>query len=643
MDARGRTAVARVPTTRLRGSVKARGRPGAKVPPAKVARAKVPPASTTKPVVVLAGTPPPDPSFLRDSYAATAFAETLDRSLNAAIARYTGGLSPMAQVAAYWDWASHLAFSPGKQLRLSEKAAKKSLRLVNYAMRRAFKLDGTEPCIEPLPQDHRFDDPAWRLPPFDVIYQSFLLAQQWWFNATTGVRGVTRQHERVVAFGARQWLDMVSPANYPPTNPEVLARTLRSGGANLVRGVGNFIEDWDRGIGGKRPVGVENFVVGRNVAVTPGKVVFRNRLIELIQYAPATAAVRPEPVLIVPAWIEKYYILDLSPANSLVKYLTGEGYTVFMISWRNPGPEDRDTTFDDYRKLGAMAALDAVTTIVPGQRVHACGYCIGGTLLAITAATMARDGDDRLATMTYLAAQTDFTEAGELMLFIDESQLSFLEDVMWEQGFLDSRQMAGAFQLLRSSDLVWSRVMREYLMGERAPMTDLMAWNADPTRMPFRMHAEYLRKLFLQNDLAEGRFTVEGRPIALKDMNRPLFAVGTERDHVAPWPSVYKFHLLTDVEVTFVLTSGGHNAGIVSEPGHPGRRYRVATKSSDATYVDPGVWVAETPVHAGSWWPEWSRWLGAHSGAPGPLPSTGAPKSGYAPLGDAPGTYVREG
>jgi len=582
----------------------------------------------------------PDPSFLRDSYASTAFAETIDRSLNAAVARYSTGLSPMALVAAYWDWASHLAFAPGKRLQLSEKAAKKSLRLGNYVMRHALHLDGAEPCIEPLPQDRRFINDAWRKPPYDMIYQAFLLSQQWWHNATTGVRGVTRKHEKMVAFGARQFLDMVSPANYIHTNPEVLDRTLREGGRNLVRGAFNYVEDWDRAIGGKRPAGVANFEVGRDVAITPGSVVFRNRLIELIQYAPATTTVRPEPILIVPAWIEKYYILDLSPANSLVKYLTEQGHTVFMISWRNPGPDDRGLTMEDYRQLGVMAAIDAVEAIVPGRGIHAAGYCIGGTMLAIAAAAMARDGDRRLASTSFFAAQTDFTEAGELMLFIDESQLAFLEDVMWEQGFLDSRQMAGAFQLLRSNDLVWSRGMRTYLLGEREPMTDLMAWNVDATRMPFRMHAEYLRSLFLDNDLAEGRFKAGGRPVALKDLGTPLFAVGTERDHVAPWQSVYKFHLLTDTEVTFLLTSGGHNAGIVSEPGHPGRHYRVSTRKSDHAYVDPAVWLADTPARAGSWWPEWTAWLAQRSGAPVPPPPMGNAGAGYPPVGAAPGTYV---
>jgi polyhydroxyalkanoate synthase len=293
---------------------------------------------------------------------------------------------------------------------------------------------------------------------------------------------------------------------------------------------------------------------------------------------------------------------------------------------------------EDYRQLGVMAALDTVSGIVPKQKVHAVGYCIGGTMLAIAAATMARDGDLRLATTSFFAAQTDFTEAGELMLFIDESQLAFLEDVMWEQGFLESRQMAGAFQLLRSNDLVWSRAMRNYLLGEREPMTDLMAWNADATRMPFRMHAEYLRRLFLQNDLAEGRFPAGGRRVALKDISVPLFAVGTERDHVAPWHSVYKFHLLTDTEVTFLLTSGGHNAGIVSEPGHAGRRYRVSTKAADHSYVDPDVWMHDTPIREGSWWPEWAAWLARHSGSKVEPPAMGG---GVLPfLGDAPGAYV---
>jgi polyhydroxyalkanoate synthase len=582
------------------------------------------------------------PAFLRDSYAATAFAEVLDRSLHASMARFTAGVSPMTLIGAYADWAAHLSYSPGKQLQLAEKAVRKWLRLVTYVNHRGLAVDGCEACIEPLPQDKRFAGEAWRKFPYDLVYQSFLLTQQWWHNATTGIHGVNAQNEKIVAFGTRQWLDVFSPSNHLLRNPEVVERTAREMGMNLVRGAQNFVEDWERSAAGRKPVGTEAFRVGHDVAVTPGKVVYRNRLIELIQYAPATADVRPEPVLIVPAWIMKYYILDLSPHNSLVKYLTEQGYTVFMISWKNPGPGDRDLSMEDYRTLGVMAALDAVSAIVPGRTAHAVGYCIGGTLLAIAAAAMARDGDDRLKSATFFAAQTDFTEAGELKLFINESQLAFLEDVMWEQGFLDSRQMAGTFQMLRSNDLIWSRMVRTYLMGEREAMTDLNAWNADATRVPYRQHAEYLRRLFLDNDLAEGRYPADGRPVALSDIRVPIFSVGTESDHVAPWRSVYKCNLLTDTEVTFLLTSGGHNAGIVSEPGHAHRHYRIATKSADDHYVDPEVWLTTTPVSEGSWWPEWVAWLDARSGARGTRPRMGAGAGAYASLSDAPGNYVLE-
>ena len=537
---------------------------------------------------------------------------------------------------------THLASSPGKQSQLAEKAFRKAVRISTHLTKHLgpHPALAPTPCIEPLPQDRRFADEAWQTWPFSFIYQSFLLQQQWWHNATTGVRGVTAQHERVVEFASRQFLDMFSPANFIATNPVVLQKTVNEGGMNLVRGYQNFIEDLERTVSGAKPVGSEKFTVGDNVASTPGKVVYRNRLIELIQYSPVTGTVKPEPVLIVPAWIMKYYILDLSAHNSLVRYLTSQGFTVFMISWKNPGPEDRELGMEEYRNLGILDALDAVSAIVPGTQVHAMGYCLGGTLLAITAAAMARDGDERLKTITMLAAQTDFTEAGELMLFINESQLSFLEDTMWEQGYLDTRQMAGAFQLLRSNDLIWSRMVHDYLMGEREPMIDLMAWNADATRMPYKMHSEYLRRLFLDNDLAEGRFNAGGRPVALTDIRVPVLAVGTQRDHVAPWRSVFKINLVTDAAVTFLLTSGGHNAGIVSEPGHGGRTYQIATRLADQHYVDPDKWINSVPTLKGSWWPELAAWLADHSGASVAPPPMGNAAQGYAPLADAPGSYV---
>ena len=567
--------------------------------------------------------------------------EAMDRSLHAAVGRLTHGISPIVLSRAYVDWLVHLGLSPGKQAQLIDKAARKSLRFAIFAARAVADPD-TPPCIKPLPQDHRFGHPAWRQPPFNLIEQSFLLTQQWWYNATTGLRGMPSQEQGVLEFAGRQLLDLFAPSNFVLTNPEVLRTTLEHGGANLVQGALNFAEDCERVLSGKKPIGADKYAVGEAVAITPGKVVYRNALIELIQYAPSTDEVSAEPILIVPAWIMKYYVLDLSAHNSLVHYLVEQGHTVFMVSWKNPRAEDRDLGLADYRRLGVMAALDAIGAIVPERRVHAVGYCIGGTLLAIAASAMARDGDDRLASATLLAAQTDFTEPGEIMLLLDETEIAFLEDMMWDQGYLASYQMSGAFQLLRSNDLIWSRIVHEYLLGRRQEMNDLMAWNADATRLPYRMHSEYLRRLFLNNDLAQGRYEVGGRPVTISDIRIPIFAVGTLKDHVAPWISVYKIHLLTDIDVTFVLTSGGHNAGIVSEPDHAGRSYQIATKRESDLYVDPETWRAATPTREGSWWPEWVSWLQRYSEGKAQPPAMGAPAGGYPILEDAPGLYVLE-
>lgn len=562
----------------------------------------------------------------------------LDRQLHAALARATASLSPASTALAFLDWSAHLMSSPGRQVELLELALTHAEEFARYVRESA--AGGARCCVEPPESDRRFAAPEWRQWPFAPMHQAFLLTERWWAAATSGLDGVSDHHAKVVAFAARQWLDLFSPGNFPATNPQVLEHAWHEGGANFVRGACNWIDDVRRLLRGAGPRGSEDFVVGRDVAVTPGKVVLRNRLMELIQYSPTTGEVRPEPVLIVPAWIMKYYILDLSPHDSLIRHLVDEGHTVFCLSWKNPGAAERDLDMQDYLDLGLRAAIDAVRTIVPDRRIHAAGYCLGGTLLAIGAAAMARDGDDRLASLTLFAAQVDFTEPGELALFIDESQVAYLEAAMADKGYLTARQMAGAFQMLRSYDLLWSRLVGDYLMGDSAPASDLMAWNADATRMPARMHAQYLRRLFLDNDLAEGRYPADGRPVALSDIRLPVFCVGTTTDHVAPWRSVYKLHHETVTEITFVLTTGGHNAGIVSEPGHPQRSYRILTRAADAPYEAPEEWLEHAPKKDGSWWPQWFAWLDARSGAPVPPPAMGA--RGCAVVDDAPGRYVLE-
>ena len=562
----------------------------------------------------------------------------LDHLLHASVARLTGNLSPASLGLARHDWLEHLMFSPDKMLALHKSLLKKTAALSWYGLQAAAGKE-LEPIILPSLGDQRFKSEGWQRWPFNALYQGFLLYEDWWKEATTNVRGVAPHHLDVVSFTARQWLDVFSPSNHPLTNPDVLATTISEGGANFWHGFLHWMDDISRNAVDQPPAGTEAFKIGENIAITKGKVVFRNRLIELIQYSPTTAEVYAEPVLIVPAWIMKYYILDLSPNNSLVKYLVDKGHTVFMISWKNPDASDRDLGMEDYVHMGLEEALKAAHAIT-NQPIHAVGYCIGGTLLSIMAASLARDNNHWLKTLTLFAAQTDFEEAGELLLFVDDSQLTFLEDVMWQQGYLDKRQMAGAFQMLRSNDLVWSRLVNDYLQGKRQSMNDLMAWNADATRMPYRMHREYLDHLFLKNDLAEGRYTVGGEPVALDDIRIPIFSVGTLRDHVAPWKSVYKIHLLAGGDVTFVLTSGGHNAGIVSEPGHKGRSYQIATTPRDARYKPPGQWQHQTPIKEGSWWEAWQAWLADHSTDKRKPPAMGNEAKGYRVLEDAPGTYV---
>lgn len=565
----------------------------------------------------------------------------MDVPLKLWLARQAHGISPASLILAYTDWLSHLVVSPSKQADLGASALRKWLLWLQYAPQPWQQ----EPpvSVEPLSQDKRFSRPEWQVPPFSVLAQAFLQQQQWWAEAMTGVRGVSRHHEEVAAFTTRQWLDMLSPSNFVATNPQVLKETLGNGGINLATGLANWSRDALAVLTEGKPRGVEEFTPGQGVALTPGKVVFRNHLIELIQYEPVTAEVDTEPVLIVPSWIMKYYILDLTPDDSLVKYLVERGHTVFMISWRNPDSADRDLGMDNYLEMGVMAALQAVRAIRPRARIHAMGYCLGGTLLAIAAAALAGSSPNPLKTVTLLAAQADFHEPGELGLFIDESQIAFVEDLMAEWGYLDERQMAGAFALINSKDLVWSKLVHEYLMGAHTPMTALRAWNADATRLPARMHSEYLRWLYLHNDLAAGRYRAAGHVVRLSHIELPLFVVATEADHVSPWHSVYKIHRLTSSPVSFVLSSGGHNVGIVNPPAgpaaHPQASYRIASHAPGKAPAHPHDWLDTAARREGSWWPGWHDWLRQHSSSMVKPPRVNAVMFEGAPLA-APGRYV---
>ncbi|WP_230413831.1 PHA/PHB synthase family protein [Undibacterium umbellatum] len=574
----------------------------------------------------------------------------LDMALQNHIAKLTGGISPASVALAWMDWAMHIAVSPGKQLELGNLMQR---QVASWPQLLAPALTGKpEESEKNVAGDTRFADAGWANWPFNAMSQYFLQRQEFWQVATKGVRGVTAHHENVVNFMSRQLLDMVAPSNFPLLNPEVIANTKATGGKNLMTGAVHWMQD--NGLEFQLP-GIEAgehkteqlaYQPGRDVAVTEGKVVFRNHLIELIQYAPQTSKVFAEPILIVPSWIMKYYILDLSPHNSMVRFLVNQGHTVFMISWKNPGKEDRDLGMQDYLDSGFFAALEEVGKLTQHKAVHTVGYCLGGTLLGIGASAIASDHAKEythhlppVKTVNLLAAQTDFSEPGELGLFIDESQIAMLDAQMWEQGYLTGEQMTGSFQLLNSRDLIWSKIMREYQLGTRNSPNDLMSWNSDTTRMPYRMHSEYLKHLFLHNDLAEGRYEVHGHAVALNNIHVPMYVVGTARDHVSPWRSVYKIHILTDAPIDFVLASGGHNAGIVSEPGHAHRSYQhLPADQRGQSFQQAEDWLKVATTETGSWWTHWQAWLAKNSSDT----QIKARAVTDADLGVAPGSYVFE-
>lgn len=569
------------------------------------------------------------------------------------------GLSPISLALAYTDWALHLAASPGRQMLLTQRAIALSQQVMS-PWQRKFATDGDDDDEPVRENDPRFSDPSWNQWPFNTLKEGFKASDAWW-RESTQVDGVSSHHHHMVNFFTRQGLDALSPSNWAVTNPEVLKKGRDSMGQSWLKGYQSYAKDLleyqntraNSDSGTLRPL---DFEVGKDVALTPGKVVFRNHLIELIQYTPTTESVYPEPLLIVPSCIMKYYILDLSPSNSMVHYLVGQGHTVFIMSWRNPDASDRDLGMQDYLQTGVMEAMAAVKLHTGAPRIHALGYCLGGTFLSIVAAALSRCNRQsqeqtpqrrhedaaclgklpELATVTLLAAQTEFSEPGQLGVFIDDDQLKTLREAMARTGYLSGRQIAGSFQFLNSRDLIWSRNTSRYLLGQDEVGNDMMSWNADLTRLPERMHSEYLSSLFLNNALATGHYRVANVGVALMDIKAPMLVVGTVRDHVSPWRSVYKIHLLTDTHTTFILAAGGHNAGIVSEPGHRNRSYQMNSVEKGQGWTEPDEWAAKAPMHEGSWWEAMHAWLHERSGTPVPPPAIDPARV----LGDAPGDYV---
>ena len=495
-----------------------------------------------------------------------------------------------------------------------------------------------EPVIEPSSGDRRFKDNAWtENAVFDYIKQSYLLTARWMQATVKQVDGLDDKTSKKIDFYTRQFVDAIAPSNFVLTNPEVLRATIETGGENLVKGLDNLLKDLERGKGRLmiKMTDLEKFKVGVNIAVTPGKVVYQNDLIQLIQYEPATEKVHRRPLLIIPPWINKYYILDLRPENSFIRWSVEQGHTVFVVSWVNPDEKLAQKTFEDYMREGLLAALDAIEQATGEREANVIGYCLGGTLLAATLAYTKVKGDDRIKSATYFVALVDFKEAGELSVFIDEEQLHYLEQRMREHGFLEGSDMATTFNMLRANDLIWSFVVNNYLLGKEPFPFDLLYWNSDSTRMPAAMHSFYLRNMYQENKLVvPGGITLAGVPIDVSTITTPSFLLSTREDHIAPWKSTYAATQLYRGPVKFVLAASGHIAGVVNPPGKSKYGHWENAKNPPT----PDEWLATAKQYPDSWWPAWEKWIAKYAGGEVPARKPGDGK--LKPIENAPGSYV---
>ncbi len=571
------------------------------------------------------------------------FAERSQRIVNAFLERQSKGetyavADPVDIGRMFLDASAKLMSDPAKFAEAQANLIKGYADLWQATAKRMAGED-VEPIAVPARDDRRFKDDAWNEEAvFDFIKQSYLLSSNWLMNQYDGIDEIDDKTREKLQFYTRQWVDALSPTNFVATNPKVLRTAAETNGENLLKGLDHLLTDLERGKGELRisMTDTEAFELGKNVAVSPGKVVYQNDMMQLLQYDPSTETVAKRPLLIVPPWINKFYVLDLQPRNSFIKWAVDQGHTVFVISWVNPDKRHAEKGFEDYMLEGPLEALGAIEAATGEDEVNVIGYCIGGTLTAATLAFLAEAGDTRIKSVTFLTTMVDFSEPGELGVFIDEDQLRRLEEHMETQGFLDGQYMSQVFNMMRDNDLIWSFVVNNYLMGREPMAFDLLYWNSDNTRMPKMMHSLYLRKMYMENKLIEpGGITMAGVPIDLSKVKLPVYWLSTKDDHIAPWQSTYKATQIYKGPKRFVLSASGHIAGVINPP--VANKYCYWTNAKTPANAD--AFFDGATQHQGSWWTDWQKWVKKYAG--GEVPARAPGDGDLAPLEDAPGSYVK--